>query len=432
VTQIPDTLEALRVPHDSLKPYARNARRGDIDVIKASLRRFGQYKPILARVGTREILAGNQTWLAMGELGWTDIATTFIDVDDDTAKRIVLIDNRASDLGTYDDEALADLLGSLPDLETTGYRPSDLSELLARLDTGQSTSDTEARRPPAKPSGRRGDVWELGAHRLMCGDCTTDDDVDTLLAGDRVALAFTSPPYLDLREYGGNVELDPAHLASFIGAWAPHTELVAVNLGLIIRDFEVVPHWDVYLAAARDAGLKLLSWNVWNRDDATNMASQRMMFPVWHEWVFVFGLAAAQSNRVLPTKSAGKIAVRGQRSSDGSMLPARRIGPVADRKRLGTVLTTPSHKGPSDGDHPAVFPVAVPAAYLEAVTHARDVVADPFGGSGTTLIAAENLGRACRIMEVDPRYCDVIVDRWQRHTGQTAKRVTNGALEAQS
>ncbi len=235
-------------------------------------------------------------------------------------------------------------------------------------------------------------------------------------------MVFTSPPYSDLREYnGGDLSVD--HIASFLSVWADSAERVAVNLGLITRAGEIVQYWDTFIAAARSAGLKLLAWNVWNREEATNMAAQRMMFPIWHEWVFVFGDKSRAPNRTLATKHAGKTTKRGQRQSDGSM-DTPRIYPVADMKPLGTVLTTGPHKGPNEGNHPAVFPVTLPSAYIEAVTRSDAIVADPFAGSGSTLIAAENLGRRAYCMEIDPGYCDVIVDRWERHTGRTATLAT--------
>lgn len=137
---IPPTLDALRVPVDGLVPYGNNPRRGNVDVIVESLARHGQYRPIVVRAKTFEVLAGNHTLAAARELGWDEIAATFVDVSDDEAARIVLVDNRAADMGTYDDEVLADLLRNLPDVEGTGYTPDDVSDLLAKV----TASDLDA------------------------------------------------------------------------------------------------------------------------------------------------------------------------------------------------------------------------------------------------------------------------------------------------
>jgi hypothetical protein len=134
VAAIPSTLAQLSVPIETLSAYPRNPRRGRVDVIKRSLLRHGQYRPIVVNKPTREVLAGNHTLVAARELGWHEIAATFVDVDADTAARIVAIDNRANDLASNDDAELAQLLQSLPDLDGTGYDDDDLTDLLAQLD----------------------------------------------------------------------------------------------------------------------------------------------------------------------------------------------------------------------------------------------------------------------------------------------------------
>jgi DNA modification methylase len=150
------------------------------------------------------------------------------------------------------------------------------------------------------------------------------------------------------------------------------------------------------------------------------MAAHQMMFPIWHEWVFVFGAAPRKANRTIPTKHPGTVTSRRQRERDGSFTTPRDYV-VASRKLLGSVITTPPQKARGEnGNHPAVFPVTLPSAYIEAVTAPGNAIADPFAGSGSTLIACENLHRRCYAMEIDAGYVDVIVDRWQRHTGQTA------------
>lgn len=152
---IPDTLNALVVPIDGLHVYPGNPRRGRLDVLKASLERHGQYRPIVVNSRTMQVLAGNHTMMAARELGWSELAATFVDVDDDTAARIVLVDNRASDLATDDDDELAALLSHLADseagLDGTGYGDDDLRQLLDQL-SGAEGGD------PADTTPQLGDV----------------------------------------------------------------------------------------------------------------------------------------------------------------------------------------------------------------------------------------------------------------------------------
>ena len=148
-TRIPDSLRDLAVPLVTLNPYHKNPRRGDVPVIRESLRRNGQYRPIVVNKGTHtgrlnEILAGNHTYTAAKAEGWEDIAVTWVDVDDDQAARLVLIDNRASDKATNDSDVLAEVLGSMDDLIGTGYTDDDLSKLL-----GGDDADTSQQLPEA-------------------------------------------------------------------------------------------------------------------------------------------------------------------------------------------------------------------------------------------------------------------------------------------
>lgn len=151
-------LAVTREPVANLRTYHRNPRHGDVDVIRASLTVNGQYRPIVVNRGTHtgrgnEVLAGNHTLMAARDAGWADIAVCWIDVDNDQAARIVIADNRTADLGTYDTDILAELLGELPDLDGTGYTADDLTELLGAADGGPGGSAGEARRTLAERFG---------------------------------------------------------------------------------------------------------------------------------------------------------------------------------------------------------------------------------------------------------------------------------------
>jgi ParB-like nuclease domain len=168
MTQIPATLRKLAVDIDSLKPYPGNARRGDLDVIQASLRLHGQYRAIVVQKSTRYILAGNHTWMSAKAEGWKKIAATFVDVDDIEARRINLIDNRAADLGDYDLGALADQLSSLPDLDGTGYGQEAMDRLLEDVGAQDPADESRARGallddyvvPPYTVLDRRQGYWQ--------------------------------------------------------------------------------------------------------------------------------------------------------------------------------------------------------------------------------------------------------------------------------
>lgn len=133
MSAIPATLRALEVPVEDLKPYPRNPRRGDVSAIVDSLELNGQYRPVVVNKRTMEVLAGNHTLAAARQLGWESLAATFVDVDDEAAARIALVDNRASDLAGYDDSVLLELLESLPSLEGTGFDDAFLADLVGEV-----------------------------------------------------------------------------------------------------------------------------------------------------------------------------------------------------------------------------------------------------------------------------------------------------------
>lgn len=193
---IHEPIRKLAVPVDQLNPYPGNARRGDMGALINSLETHGQYKPITVRAKTNEVLAGNHTLHAARELGWGDVAATFVDVDDDTAARIVLVDNRTSDLADYDNEALTDLLnevaGNEMGLEGTGYTDEDLEMLQEDFDAGME--GVEGAAEPDKGDGlalwgvtvgepditpEPGSIWEVGHHTLVVVNVHKDWNVWT-------------------------------------------------------------------------------------------------------------------------------------------------------------------------------------------------------------------------------------------------------------
>lgn len=359
------------------------------------------------------VVCGNMRLRAAQELGWATVPVVYADLDERRAREWLLRDNQS--YGTWDEENLSALLHELEqasgDLDLTGFPAEELLRLLDTSSRSEGDPDHVPPLPTGEPESRSGEIYELGPHRLVCGDATNPDHVARLLDGERARLLFTSPPYLDLREYGGH-STSAAELAQFIPLFSDKAELFAVNLGLVMRDGEIVRYWDPYLDIARGAGLKLLAWNVWNREDATNIAAQTLMtFPLWHEWIFVFGSGQERGHRTIPTKHAGSQTRLGQRRRDGSFVPPRSYV-VGRWKPLGSVLTLPSHKGKAPGDHPAVFPVALPREYLRSLTTRGDAVIDLFAGSGSTLVACEELDRRCYAIEIEPRYCDVIRSRY--------------------
>jgi ParB-like chromosome segregation protein Spo0J len=186
-TAVKRIIQTKQLPLDTLSTWPSNPRRGDVAAIRQSLEQSGQYRALVVRAGSLEVLAGNHTLIAMRELGWERALCHLIDCDDEQARRIVLADNRTAELAGYDEQLLADLLAQMDgDLAGTGWDQASVDELLAGLDEdGGAGSDTEPIEPPADPRTKAGDLWLLGEHRLLCGDATKREDVQKLMGGGR-------------------------------------------------------------------------------------------------------------------------------------------------------------------------------------------------------------------------------------------------------
>ena len=263
----------------------------------------------------------------------------------------------------------------------------------------------------------RGDIIELDDHVVMCGDATNPDDVRELMGGQKAELLFTSPPYADLRTYGGIANLDEKHLAEFIPAWKKYAEYIAVNVGLIRRGYEIVEWWRPYFDSAKKAGLKRLAWNVWDKLSVGGIGSQSAMFPIRHEWIFVFGEKYKTLNKTWPKRqpeNADRDREITRRNPDGTMTRQLRRYLPDRMKQMESVSRIMTELRPIRSKHPACFPPELPQEYIKAMTESNDIVADCFGGSGSTLIAAAESNRKSRIMEINPEYCDVIKWRYEQ------------------
>jgi site-specific DNA-methyltransferase (adenine-specific) len=407
---IAEPLLGLVRPVAELRTLEGNPRRGDVQAVKRSLQRFGQRKPIVVREdGT--VIAGNHTLLAAIELGWAEIAVVGTDDDDATAKAYALADNRTSALGSFDPADLALMAAEVHAvdpalLEAASFTEADLNALLNSKPKGRTDPD-DVPEPPAEPVTRPGDLWQLGPHRLLCGDSTEPEDVDRLLDGAAVAYTFTSPPYgIDL-EYEQGEPLDA--LVRLVSGVITQIDRVSgadayatVNYADVFRPgdkgFTVMsPHYD---GPFRACGWHLRGNRVWfkpfGRLALSYATSTTMNLREWeYVWTWRRGIKAEKLR-------AHGITVRGVWQSFGdAILPDWRSLDVTTSKET----------------HPAAFPVMLPVAGMRAYSDAGDAVLDPFGGSGSTLIAAHIERRVAYLMEIDPRYCDVIVQRYRDHTG---------------
>jgi len=410
-------IETLQIK--DLTPDPANARQHDeknLKAIQGSLNQFGQRKPIVI-TGAGVIVAGNGTVEAAKRLGWTKIDAVRVPGDwtAEQTKAFALADNRTAELAAWNTEALT---AQLQELEEKGWEIADFGFEALEFPI-EEKQEIEKEIPELAPARTAlGDIWKLGNHKLYCGDSTAD--LSKLMGEESVELCFTSPPYSDQREYNGGKELSTAHIAKFISAASKWVNYYAVNLGISRKQGALNRYWDDYINEAESSGLKLLSWNIWNRQGLAGFSIGQItaMFAIEHEFIFVFGKEPKKLNLTIPNSSVGITKMTSNRKKDGTLEYAETT--VSESRQLGTVYWG-GVEGQSSGNHPAAFPIEFPKAYIEAMTDKGQIVYDPFGGSGSTLIAAEQTGRICFISELDPKYCDIILTRWENLTGEKAE-----------
>lgn len=327
----------------------------------------------------------------------------WVDDDDITAKAFALADNRTADLGTYDDSDLLAMLQAVHSADaelfaSTAYDEHVLAELIGSLQALENAGrDTEPSETPAVPVTQAGDLIALGEHRLVCGDATAEGDVRRLMAGHLAGCMWTDPPYgvdyvgktvdaLTIQNDGaGDIEaLLSSAFALAAGVLEPGAAVYCAH-----------PAGAQGLVFARlfDAAFSFRQGLVWNKGQ---MVLGHSDYHYSHEPI-LYGYTPGP----------------GRRGRGGE-------GWYGDNSQT-SVIEVP--KPSANTEHPTSKPIELIEICLRNSAPAGGGVLDPFAGSGSTLIACENLARRCFAMEIDPGYCDVIVDRWERHTGRVAERV---------
>ena len=387
-----------------LVPYARNARQHppeQIDQIAASMERFGFTIPMLvAEDGT--IIAGHGRLMAAAQLGLAEVPVMVARGWSEEDRRLyTLADNRLAEIAEWDPEMLRLELGELredfgiEDMSLIGFSAEDLAEILpdALIDTaGGLTDPDDVPEVPETPVTRPGDVWVLGKHRLLCGDSTVATDVDKVLGGVKADLCFCDPPYNV--DYAGGVGAEKAGKGRRI-----KNDALGDAFGQFLYDACVLinAHTDgaVYIcmssselqtlqSAFKSAGGHWSTFIIWAKDRFTlgRADYQRQYEPILYGW---------------------PEGVKRHWCGD------RDQGDVWNIER--------PHKNDL---HPTMKPVSLVERAIRNSSRKGDLVFDPFGGSGTTLIAAEKTGRHASLIELDPKYVDVIVRRWEEFTGEDA------------
>jgi DNA modification methylase len=426
--------EFRRVPASELKPNPKNWRthpKKQQDALRGILSEIGYAGALLARE-TDQGLMLIDGHLRAETTPNQEVPVLILDVDESESEKLLATIDPLAGMAEADASKLDELLRDID----TGSEA--LQEMLSDLatdaglyqDTDKEIVEDEVPEPPTDPITKPGDLWLLGDHRLLCGDSTKAEDVGRLMAGSKANLCFTSPPYGQQRDYtdeGKAKVADWDGLMRGVFSNLPMTDSgqVLVNLGLIHREGEWIPYWDAWIQWMREQGWRRFGWYVWDQGFGLP-GDWNGRFAPSHEFIFHFNQTSIEPNKFLEKKpeniKARNKGASTMRGKDGVCKAFTNPGASAQPNKIPeSVVRINRMHGGHDIDHPAIFPVELPAHAMQAWP---GIAYEPFCGSGTTLIAAEQLGRKCYGMEISPQYCDVIVKRWETLTGKKATKVT--------
>lgn len=402
ITQLPQKIEFVAV--ERIIPYANNARTHSDEQtaqIAASIREFGFTNPVL--IGNdNDIIAGHGRVLAARKLGLVEVPCLRLGYLTDAQKRAyVIADNKLALNSGWDEELLkVELIGLRDDdgfdLGLTGFSADELVALLAEVMIEGNTDPDDVPEPPVDPVSVTGDVWQMGKHRLLCGDSTSIDDIRKLCGDREVDMWLTDPPYNVAYEGGTKEKLTIKNDSMSNDAFRQFLRDAYSAADAVMKKGAVFYIWHAdsegynFRGAAADIGWPIRQCLIWKK---SSLVMGRQDYHWMHE-PYLYGWKEGSSHLW-----------------------------ASDRKQT-TILEFA--KPSRNGEHPTMKPVALFEYQMLNNTKGGDLVLDSFGGSGTTLIAAEKNGRTAMLMELDPVYVDVIVQRYQDFTGKQAVHAETG------
>ena len=396
MNKIHKSLVSLAVDIEKLTYLENNPRNGDVDAVAKSYNQFGQRKPIVA-TNDYVVIAGNHQLAAARQLGWDKIAVVITEDDEITAKAFALTDNRTAELGSYDDDLLADLLSevsSVPELmDSTGFSEDDLFDLIGFDDEPEEEQEIEV---PIQPKTKLGDMYKLGNHYLLCGDATKQADKDKLIQDKKIDIILTDPPYgmflnADFSDMKSNLKMlktkgDPKSGNKYNNVIGDNEdfepELITTIFDINAKEIFVwgFDYFAEYIPNKNDGSI--LVWDKRLNEQSDKMFGSSFELCYSHK---------KHKRDIIRYRWAGIFGTHQE----------------FDRKR----------------HHPTQKPIGLSEWILNKYSKENDIVLDLYGGSGSVLLASEKLKRESLLMELDPAYCDVIIERWENLTGQKAELI---------
>lgn len=375
-------LKVEYIPIDDIKPYEKNAKihtEEQIEQIKKSIEEFGMNDPI-GIWRDNIIIEGHGRLMACKELGMEEVPVIRLDdLTDDQRKAYTLIHNQTTMNTGFDLDILNEELESIElDMSDFGFDNIELDN----IDEPEEIIEDEVPEVPEEPKAKLGDIYQLGNHRLMCGDSTSEEDVNKLMNGVKADMVFTDPPYGYKYQSNMRTKTD--------------------KFDVLINDDKILDFMKPLKQVADGFVFICTTWKVLDK------------------WLPLFNKYYDLSNMIIWNKGGGGIGdLKHTFSTDYEIILCSNNGNEITGKRIGSVWSIQKDNA-NDYIHATQKPVELSATSILNTTNENDVVLDLFGGSGSTLIACEQLNRKCYMMELDPHYIDVIIERWENFTGEKA------------
>lgn len=399
--------------------------------IKRSIQEFGYADPIVINAdGT--IIKGHQRRTVMMDLGYTEVEVIVLDIKDKAKEKALNVAlNKIT--GKWDNAILKDLLLELDlegyDFSVTGYQRNDLEDLIQLVDVPAEAKDDGfdpevAIEETTEPNTRYGDIWQLGRHRLMCGDSTDPTDVAALMGGEKLDLMVTDPPYNVAYQVGNheriaNDDMDESSFFNFLLSFYENA-VEAMRPGAAIYVFHSDNHGSTFRQAFQEVGLKLSECLIWEKN---TFALGRSDYQ-WRHEPCLYGWKEGAAHYFIKDRTQDTVFL--EDAPDFKKMTKQELLAFIDKmfrdnENQTTVLF--ENKPTRSKEHPTMKPVPLIGRLINNSSKPGWIVGDFFGGSGSTLMAAEQLGRTAYLMEYDERYVDVIINRWEQFTGEKAVKL---------
>lgn len=410
----------------------------EYEKIKRSIQEFGYVDPIIIN-RDNTIIGGHQRVTVMKDLGFYEVNVIVVDMDKTKEKALNVALNKIS--GEWDMAKLKELMAeleSLIDLGLTGFDSDELEELLAKMDTAEASDDDfnldEALEEIEVPKSKPGDIFQLGKHRLMCGDSTEMKHVSLLMNGNMADLIVTDPPYnvnygdkakmMDKYQKGHrntnkilNDNMDDQKFYNFLfDAFAVSNQHIKEGGAAYVfhSDTERIN----FTAAFVNSGYKLSEVLIWVKN---SLVLSRQDYHWKHEPI-LYGWKEGAAHYFIDDRTQSTV-------FDSSIVVDKlKKDELAEmlKELISNIKTTVLYENkPTKNDvHPTMKPISLCGRFIKNSSRINELVYEPFGGSGSTLIAADQLGRRCNCMELDPKYVDVIIKRWEENTSNKAVKVS--------